>query len=135
MTASLAQACTRRAGRPGALLAAIPLVLAWVVTGPVFGFPDTWRLVINSLTSAVTFVMVFPIQSARNRDTAAIQLKLDEGIRATHGAQADLMTLERESEETPERVQAELAHGRPEGDCGEPPPGRARGATAASPSE
>jgi low affinity Fe/Cu permease len=121
----MAQACARHAGRPGALMAAIILVAAWVVTGPVFGFSDTWQLVINSLTSAVTFVMVFLIQSAQNRDTAAIQLKLDELIRATHGATNDLMALERESEETLEQVQAELARRRAEGDCEEPPP-RAR---------
>uniref|UniRef100_UPI0005B26CA5 low affinity iron permease family protein n=1 Tax=Methylobacterium sp. B34 TaxID=95563 RepID=UPI0005B26CA5 len=76
----------RQSGRPGAFVTAFAVVLVWGVTGPLFHFSDTWQLVINTGTTIVTFLMVFIIQNAQNRDTQAIHLKLDELIRATRFA-------------------------------------------------
>jgi low affinity Fe/Cu permease len=112
-------------GRPLAFTLAVALIAGWAISGPIFGFSDTWQLVINTTTTVVTFLMVFLIQSTQNRDSEAIQVKLDELIRATDGAHtalldleeledAELNTIRERYEELAERARLEMREGKPD---------------------
>ena len=97
---------SRTTGHPVAFVAAVLIIVVWAVTGPLFGFSDTWQLVINTSTTIVTFLMVFLIQNTQNRDSEATQLKLDELIRAVNGAHNGLLDLEELTEKDLERIKA-----------------------------
>ena len=96
----------RTAGHPSSFLLALLIILAWTISGPLFHFSDTWQLVINTGTTIVTFLMVFLIQNTQNRDSAAIQLKLDELIRAMQGAHNALLDLEELTEADLDQLRA-----------------------------
>ena len=100
----LAKWISRATGHPVAFGIALLIVVAWAITGPIFGFSDTWQLVINTGTTIATFLMVFLIQNTQNRDTAALQLKLDELVRVTKGAHLALLDLEELTEKELEDV-------------------------------
>jgi low affinity Fe/Cu permease len=104
-----ANSTSRFAGHPIAFAGAASIIVLWIVSGPVFAFSDTWQLVINTATTIVTFLMVFLIQNSQNRDSAAIQLKLDELIRASSGAHNGLLDLEELSETELEAFRKEYA--------------------------
>ena len=86
-------------GNPWCFFLAIAVIVVWALTGPLFHFSDTWQLIINTGTTIITFLMVFLIQNTQNRDARAIHLKVDELIRAVHGARNKMMDLERLSDE------------------------------------
>jgi low affinity Fe/Cu permease len=111
----LAGRVTRAVGSPTAVVLAASVIVVWAVTGPVFGFSDTWQLVINTGTTIVTFLMVFLIQTTQNRDSEALHLKLDELIRAMHitvehETEEELAEREREMADIVERVAREAGH-------------------------
>jgi low affinity Fe/Cu permease len=95
-------------GSVWAFSVALLVILAWIVTGPIFGFSDTWQLVINTGTTIVTFLMVFLIQNTQNRDAKATELKLDELIRAIGDARNEMIGAEAEPEELLERQKREI---------------------------
>ena len=101
-----ANGSARAMGHPLAFVLAVLIILGWAITGPFFGFRDTWQLVINTGTTIVTFLMVFLIQSTQNRESAAVQLKLDELIRAQQGAHNALLDLEELGEEELDHLRA-----------------------------
>lgn len=105
----IARRAAHLAGTAWAFLLAFLLVVTWAITGPLFHFSATWQLVINTGTTIITFLMVFLIQSSQNRDSAAMQLKLDELLRAVNGAHNSLISLESSTEEEIER-QAQALH-------------------------
>jgi low affinity Fe/Cu permease len=96
-------------GTPAAFLIATLVIVVWAVSGPIFGYSDTWQLVINTGTTIVTFLMVFLIQSTQNRDTMALQLKLSELIIAVKGAKDSIATIEDLSEEELEQLHKDLS--------------------------
>ena len=100
----IAQKVANWAGRPIAFISAFTVVLLWGLTGPLFGFSDTWQLVINTSTTIVTFLMVFLIQNAQNRDASAIQAKLDEIIRATTDARNEFIGIEHMTQDELEQI-------------------------------
>ena len=109
-------------GHPASFVIAMLIILGWAIIGPLYGFSDTWQLVINTGTTIITFLMVFLIQNTQNRDSAAMQLKLDELIRAMQGAhnalldleeltQADLDQIKAPYEELARHAREDLKHG------------------------
>jgi low affinity Fe/Cu permease len=115
-------------GRPAAFAVAVTAIIIWALTGPLFGYSDTWQLVINTGTTIITFLMVFLIQNTQNRDSEAMQVKLDELIRAMHGAHNVLLDLEELEEKDLNRIRSnyerlaehareELRQGKLDTDC------------------
>lgn len=104
----IASRAAQFAGQPTAFIVALSVIILWGVTGPLFGYSDTWQLVINTSTTIITFLMVFVIQNSQNRDAAALQAKLDELIRAVAGARNEFIGIEHLSDREVEAIRAAL---------------------------
>lgn len=114
------------AGQPVAFVLACLAIVLWLITGPLFHYSDTWQLVVNTATTVVTFLMVFLIQNAQNRDAAAMQAKLDEVIRSIANARNQFIGIEHRTDHDIERIRAEL-----ERECAVGEPVHAAAATVA----
>ena len=111
---SLAQRVAGWAGRPPAFAIAFLVIIVWALSGPLFGYSDTWQLVINTGTTIVTFLMVFLIQNSQNRDAGAMQAKLDELIRAVEEARGQFIGIEHKTDREIQQIRADL-----EAECAE----------------
>jgi low affinity Fe/Cu permease len=130
---AIADGVTNVLGTPWALLAAVLLIVGWAMTGPIFGFSDTWQLVINTATTIITFLMVFVIQTSQNRQAKATQFKLDELIHVIPEARNQLIRAELQSREEEERIEREFLRAAQEPSAGEddqPPGQRGEGGTS-----
>lgn len=105
----LSECIARWAGTPWVFATAIGLVVLWAVSGPLFGFSDTWQLIINTGTTIITFLMVFLIQNTQNRDAIAMHLKVDELLRVVKGARTGMINLEQMSNAEIEQLRKDLA--------------------------
>ncbi|MEO5715384.1 MAG: low affinity iron permease family protein [Luteolibacter sp.] len=117
--ARFAKKTSCQAGKPTTFFIAFLIIVVWAVSGPLFGYSDTWQLVINTSTTIITFLMVFLIQNSQNRDSEALQIKLDELIRVQKQANNSLLNLEDLSEEELDRIRKEytdLAEAKRKGD-------------------
>jgi low affinity Fe/Cu permease len=103
-------------GQPGTFILAMTVIVVWAVTGPLFAWSDTWQLVVNTGTTIVTFLMVFLIQNTQNRDSAAIQAKLDELLRAVEGARGQFIGIEHLTDRQIEMIRSALAREAADGD-------------------
>ena len=106
---TFAKRTARATGHPAAFVTAVLIIVLWAATGPIFRFSDTWQLVINTGTTIITFLMVFLIQNTQNRDSEAMQVKLDELIRALEGAHNALLNLEDLDDKELDRIRANYA--------------------------
>ena len=104
----IATRLTGALGSPFALVAAVSLIVVWAITGPLFNFSEGWQLIINTGTTIITFLMVFLIQNTQNRDTEALQLKLDELLRAVAKARGEFIGIEHLSEKQVEEIRSAL---------------------------
>ena len=95
-------------GSPAVFVLALVIIASWAITGPVFGFSDTWQLIINSLTNIVAFLMVILIQNTQNRDSRAIHLKLDELLRVIHGARNSIVDVEELTDDELDKLTSEF---------------------------
>ena len=105
-----AKSTARATGQPVTFAVAVLIIIGWAVSGPLFGFSDTWQLVVNTGTTIITFLMVFLIQSTQNRDSEAVHIKLDELLRISPGAHNVLISLEDLDEAELDRIRAVYSH-------------------------
>jgi len=105
----LARKTSEAVGSPFASISAVTVIIIWGLTGPIFKFSDTWQLVINTGTTIVTFLMVFLIQNSQNRDAKAVQIKLDELIRAIDSARNEIIDVEDSSEQELKQLQQDFS--------------------------